>query len=99
MSADAVTEILGLEVLAPAAIALITCWLSVSVLPSAVSSRISVVLGFVAGFVAGYVLLPEWAELRPSRHWHWLPWISLAAGVAGTLGVRAPRFVRWFLIV
>jgi MFS family permease len=99
MSADAVTEILGLGVLAPAAIALVTCWLSVSVLPAAVSSRVSVALGFLAGFVAGYILLPEWAELRPSRHWHWLPWISLAAGVTGVLGFCAPRTIKWVLVV
>lgn len=99
MSADAVTEILGLGVLAPAAIALGSCWLSSKVLPEAAASRLSVVLGFVAGFVIGYVLLPEWAEVRPSRHWHWLPWIAIAAGVTGALGVRAPSYVKWFLIV
>jgi len=99
MSVDAVTEILGLGVLAPAAIALVTYWLSVSLLPAAISSRISVALGFLAGFVLGYVLLPEWAAVRPSRHWHWLPWIAIVAGFMGALAVRAPRLVAWCLIV
>lgn len=99
MSADAVTEILGLGILAPAAIALGICWLSNRLLPAAAAARLYVTLGFVAGFVIGYVLLPEWAAVRPSRHWHWLPWIAIAAGVTGSMGVHAARYVKWFLIV
>lgn len=98
MSADAVTEILGLGILAPAAIALGVCWLSNRLLPAAAAARLSVTLGFVAGFVIGYLLLPEWAAVRPSRHWHWLSWIAIAAGFTGVLGICVPRTVKWFLI-
>ena len=51
------------------------------------------------GFVAGYALLPPWAEWVPTRHWHWLPYLAIAAMVVGPIGfARGVWSVeRWLL--
>lgn len=99
MNADAILEMVGAGVLAPAIASLGIYWLSSSLLSKAAAARSAVGIGFVAGFVIGYLLLPDWAELIPSRHWHWLPWLGLAGGVTGSIGVCAAPPKRWLLML
>ncbi|MCH7863259.1 MAG: hypothetical protein IH998_16740, partial [Proteobacteria bacterium] len=54
---------------------------------------------FAAAFFVGYALLPAWAAIAPTRHWHWLPYLGLVAMVMGPVGL-APgllRVERWLL--
>lgn len=98
MQADAILAIGG-GILAPAVIALGGDWLLSRLLPEPAASRYPVVVGLLAGFVIGYLLLPDWAAVVPSRHWHWFPWLGLAAGFTGSMGVRAGPVGRWLLII
>jgi hypothetical protein len=93
------TEMIGAGVLAPAAIAFGVYWLASRLLPDSAASRYPVVIGLLAGFVAGCVLLLESDALKPSRHWHWLPWLGLMAGFTGCVSVRTASPIRWLLVL
>ncbi|MFO1095960.1 MAG: hypothetical protein U0992_22035 [Planctomycetaceae bacterium] len=99
MLADSITEMIGAGVLAPAAIALGVYWLASRLLPAAAASRDPIALALVSGFVVGYYLLHGSAAVVPSRHWHWLPWLGLAAGVTGCLAIHAGKVVWWLLML
>jgi hypothetical protein len=53
----------------------------------------------VAVFV-GYVLLPDWAALKPERHWQWLPYVGVTAAAVSALAPtsRGLWAVRWALL-
>lgn len=99
MLADSITEMIGAGVLAPAAVAFGVYWLASRLLPAAAASRYPIALALVSGFVVGYCLLHGNAAVVPSRHWHWLPWLGLAAGVTGCLAIHAGKVVRWLLML
>lgn len=92
-------EYLGYGVVLPAAIALTMSLMAARILPVSSVVRHAAVVGFAAAFFVGYVLLPDWAELVPSRHWHWLPYLAIAAGVIGPVGRADGVFTaeRWLL--
>ena len=75
---------------APALAALLVAWLMALALPRDVAARWKLASGAAIGFAVGYVLLPEWAPLWPNRHWLWLPWLSLAGGVLGSVSMGGP---------
>jgi hypothetical protein len=78
-------------------------WLGRRVLPQNVAERYVLGIALAVGFFSGYWLLPnDWAPLIPTKHWHWLPYLSAAAvigGLAATLGVSWPeRLVAYGLL-
>lgn len=83
----------------PGVIALITVPLCRRFLPEGVSSRNAAAVAFAAAFFAGYVLLPSWAELRPTRHWHWFAYLGAIAMVVAPVALAAGVSVgeRWLL--
>lgn len=99
MSGESAVGLLGLGVLVPAAGAAALVWLSRKLLRGDASSRYPAAAGFVGGFVIGYVLLADWEEWLPERHWQWLPYLALAAGivapVANAKGVSLAE--RWLV--
>jgi hypothetical protein len=72
-------------------------WLSWRILPRSAFDRYTAAIAFALAFFVGYTLLPSWAPLKPSRHWHWLPWLGTVAMALGNIGlaqgVSAAR--RW----
>lgn len=92
-------EIAGYGGVVPAAVSVAVCLLCRRCLPSQGASRYSSAAAFAAAFFVGYALLPDWAPLRPERHWHWLPYLGLAAMIVGPIaaapGVRI--WQRWML--
>ena len=83
----------------PAAVAMAVCSFRGDACPRSIAVRHASALGFAAGFLAGYALLPDWAEMIPSRHWHWLVYLGAAAALTGPIalagGVSPPN--RWLL--
>jgi hypothetical protein len=73
------------SVAVPAATALAAAWVLRLVAPAKLAKladRYALPLGLAAGFFVGYWLLPDWAALSPTKHWHWLPWLGGAAVLA-----------------
>lgn len=70
-------------VAAPAAVAIMAAWLLRVALAANIRERFSLPAAWAAGFFVGYALLPDGASLLPQRHWQWLPWLGLAAGLVG----------------
>jgi hypothetical protein len=70
-------------------------------LPAEAAARYSSAAALAAAFFVGYALLPDWASLRPERHWHWLPYLCLAAMVAGPVAIAPGVMIweRWLLFV
>jgi hypothetical protein len=87
MNARSATEVLGYGIVLPAGIALAVVLLVRRTTPAGLARHSAAALGFAAGFFAGYALLPSWAELVPSRHWHWLPYLTAAATLIGPIGL------------
>ena len=73
---------------------LILRWL----LPDAFEKRYTVVIAFVTGFFVGYGML-SLSPWIPTAHWHWLPWMLLAATVVGPVSCAngVARIERWLL--
>ncbi len=95
MNDDSVAAVLGYGVLVPAVVSGGLVWLARRSLDEETLLRYGAALAFVGGFVAGYLLLPDWAALAPERHWHWLPYLAVAAGLLGPVsfarGVSLPE--------
>ena len=53
---------------------------------SEAASRYTGALGYAAGFLAAFAYL-ESRALAPTVHWHWLPWLALAAGMIGPISI------------
>jgi hypothetical protein len=74
-------------------------WLGRWLLRGEASARYAATVGFVGGFVIGYGLLTDADEWYPTRHWHWLPYLGLAAGIVAPVGnargVSVPE--RWLM--
>jgi hypothetical protein len=89
-------------VVAPAACAFGVLWLSQRFFKGA-AQRASAAVAFAAAFWLGYALL-AWVQNRsdfaPSRHWQWIPYLTLlAAAVSGiNASIRSYVVLRWALI-
>ena len=69
--------------IAPAAAAAGVTWLAGRLLPDKIGERYAAALGIAAAIALGYLLVPDWPELVPKRHWHWLPYLGFAAALVG----------------
>lgn len=76
-------EIVGYALLVPAIVSIVATFICRRVLPATVANRYSLAVGLAAGFLAGYSLLPDWGVWVPTRYTHWLPYMALAAMIAG----------------
>jgi hypothetical protein len=88
-------EFVGATIVVPVAIAA-----AVVILIDRLRGSVEIASGPLAlalSFFVGYVMLPSWAPLRPERHWHWLPYLGLLAGVVAA--VTASRSERWRAIL
>ena len=81
---DTLTSILLVAVV-PAAAAVLLAWVCRLTLPGDVGTRYALPLPVAVAFLCGYWLLPDWAALRPERHWQWLPYLGLAGAMVGGL--------------
>src|SRR5437762_9081112 len=92
-------ELFGYGIAVPAAVAIAVMRLALRLPAEDVARRYAAALAFCLAFFVAYALLPPWAAMVPTRHWHWLPYLALAAMVIGPVGlaggVRA--FERWLL--
>jgi hypothetical protein len=75
--------------LVPFVIAIAVWWLCWWALTETTRTRYAAALALAAAFCTGYVILPEWAELVPVRHWQWLPYVAALAGVVSPIGLAA----------
>jgi hypothetical protein len=66
-------------------------------LPAGIARRFALSIGFGTGVFVGFALTHPWAELRPVRHWQWLPWLALFAAAVGPIGTdrRMRHPLRW----
>ncbi|MBI5757621.1 MAG: hypothetical protein HZA46_03790 [Planctomycetales bacterium] len=96
---NSVIEFVGAGIVVPAAVSVATMWLSRQLLSAETSSRYSAAAAFAAAYGVGYLLLPSWAELVPKRHWHWTPYLALAAAVTGPISAANGLHLveRWLL--
>jgi hypothetical protein len=92
-------EILVYGGVVPGFVALAVAALLRRFLPSSLSARNAAAIAFAVAFVFGYALLPSWAELTPTRHWHWLPYLAVIGAVVAPAALAAgvARAERWLL--
>lgn len=85
---------------APAAIAWAAVWLLRRTLPAKTDDRGLLASAAAAAVFIGYVLLPDWAALKPERHWQWLPYVGVAAAAVSALAPtsRGLWALRWALL-
>lgn len=84
---------------APAALALLTAVLLLRVRTGTIGERFGLPLALVAGLCAGYWLLGEWTALVPQRHRQWLPYLAMAAALAGRSTASSyPSWLIWALL-
>jgi hypothetical protein len=64
-------------------------------LPTRYAKRYATACGFAISFFVGYLLLPDElrASLRPSRYWHWLPYVALVGMIIGPVALSRGRKV------
>lgn len=91
-----------LAAIAPAATAAGVTWLASRLLPEKIAERYAAALGIAAAIALAFLLVPDWPELVPKRHWHWLPYLGLAAALVGPAaqasGVHPmERWLLWLL--
>lgn len=96
---NAAIEIVGYGGVVPGVVAITAFVLSRWLLPDDAGARHSGAWAFAAAFITGYVLLPDWADIIPSRHWHWLPYLSVMAAVLAPVGLASGVALaeRWLL--
>ena len=95
-------QLAAVTVLAPAAGAVVVLWIGQRFLPRELR-RGWAALAFAGGFWLGYALL-AWlqsrSDFRPTRHWQWIPYLTLlaAAVAAATTIARLHVAIRWALL-
>ena len=96
-------QVLGYGGIVPITIAVAAMYLCGRWLPPAASDRYAAAVACGIAFFVGYALLPSWAELWPTRHWQWLPYLAGAAMIIGPAalakGVFAPERVLLLLML
>ena len=80
---DPLVEAAALGLAAPAAIAAALFLVLRRLLPDDAGARYAAAIAFAAAYIAAFALLPLDAELVPSRHWHWIPYLAGAAAILG----------------
>lgn len=78
---------LAIELLGPAVLSVATLLIARLVLPEPAGRRYPAAIALGCGFFVGYALLPSWDGFTPTRHWHWLPYLGVAAMVLGPLAL------------
>jgi hypothetical protein len=96
---NAMSEVIVLGMLLPATVSFAVALAGHRTLPRTVARRWTLPAALSAGFATGYALLPEWAEMVPTRHWQWLPHLGIAAALAGAVGRARGIWVpeRWIM--
>ncbi len=87
----------------PLGVAIVTalgCW---RCLPESIARRYAAAAAVAAAFFVGYAMLPSWAELAPTRHWQWLPYLGVMAMILGPIGLadgvsKVERFMLHLLL-
>lgn len=97
------TDILFYGGVVPAAVAVSLVFLLRRLLPASAAQRYPTAVAFAAACFVGFALLPSWAVIAPTRHWHWLPYLGGVAMVMGPVGLapgllRVERWVLTFLL-
>lgn len=82
------TELLVVNAVVPVATAFVVRRLAERCGPTSWIGPRSGPLAVAIAYAIGYSLLPPWAALIPTRHWHWLPGLGLLAGL---VSLAAPR--------
>jgi hypothetical protein len=92
-------EWVGYGMVAPAAVSIAAVYLCRKGLPRTVGARYALAVALATGFTVGFALLVPREEWIPSRHWHWLPYLTLAAAVLGPIGLARGVWVveQWLL--
>jgi len=88
-------ELLVIGIAIPAAVAAVVTWIGLRFATH--GARLYAIPAAMAlAYVISYTLLPEWASIKPERHWQWLPYLAMAAAVVGPVGFAAgrPAWVR-----
>ena len=83
----------------PTVVSLAMAALLLGVLPESASRRYAAAVAFGTALLVGYLLMPSWAELVPTRHWHWLPYLAAAAMILAPIGLAQGLSTpeRWLL--
>jgi len=94
-------EALGIGVAVPTAVSLSVYSAGVRLPWGESCRRFAAPMAFAAAYCVAYVLMPKWAELIPSRHWHWTLYLVPAAAAIGALAAidRVPLVVRWLVFL
>src|SRR5690242_14769574 len=98
---NAAIELLGYGAAIPAAISLAVIWLARKFLSPNAAPRYAAAVAMSAAFFLGSAMYLAGECLVPSRHWHWLVYLGMAASVIGPValasGVHAAE--RWLLVL
>ncbi len=96
---DLVIQTIGLAILLPAAIAAAVFLAVRRLCPAEIAQRYAGPVALAAGFVLAYAAQAPASQWAPTRYWHWIPYLALAAAVIGPIaasgGLRG--FERWLL--
>jgi hypothetical protein len=92
-------EILGLCIAVPAIVAAAMVWLGRRLLPAESVINYIEPHALAAAFLLAYILLPDWADLVPKRHWQYLPYLGVLAAIASTNASARGKFkpIAWLL--
>jgi hypothetical protein len=82
-------ELLVIGLVVPAAIAGLLTWILPRIISGQWATNYAATAAVVIAFVISYALLPEWAALKPERHWQWLPLLAIAAHIVGSAGMQS----------
>jgi hypothetical protein len=91
---DFAIELFVIGCVVPAVIATIVAGSVLRLRAGRTFSRWALPLAAAVGYAGGYLLLPDWAAIRPQRHWQWLPYLALAAAAIGPIGLDS-RQAAW----
>jgi hypothetical protein len=82
-------EAVGYGILVPLGVAAGVTWFLQRLLHDRTRARYLSVIGLACGFLAGYALAID-GPWVPERNWHWLPYLAVAAALAGAIALVRP---------